>query len=88
MGGIFLFPSYGSNSKQSTIFTLCNIASVIFFELLVLVFSYMLLYFYYLDVAIFEDVMNFEINLFCKVSTSIYWFTNFYPLCSYINQLH
>ena len=51
-----------------------------------LTFYYIFLYFSYLGVAIFYDIMKFELNLFFKVSTSRYWLNTLYPLCSYIKQ--
>ena len=57
-----------------------------FLYLLLLNFSCILLYCSYSDVAIFDDVMMFEFNYFCKVNTSRYWFTTLYPFFSYIKQ--
>ena len=51
-----------------------------------IIFSYILLYCYCSDVAIFDNVMKFEFNLICKVITSRYWFTTLYSLCSYIKK--
>ena len=83
MEGILLFPYEGSNNNKNNPFylfkyCLCTLSDFSFFT-----FSYLLLYFYFLGVAVFEDIMKFELNLFWQgeyLKILVYYFISIFSI--------